>query len=59
MCNRRLFGGYALIQQPGPAHVAPDLAIPASALGVTRLRPVAGAGDHEHLGFVTEAVKPG
>ena len=59
MRNRQLCGGYALIQQPGPADIAPVIVTPADALGVTRLRPIAGAGDHQHLGFVTEAVEPG
>ena len=59
MRNRQLFGGYALIQQPGLAYSLLTATVPASALGVTGLRPVAGAGNHEHLGFVAEAVKPG
>ena len=59
MRNRRLFGGYALIQQPGLAYSLLTATVPASALGVPGLRPVAGPGDHEHLGFVAEAVESG
>ena len=59
MHNRRLSGGYALIHQPGLAHGLPILVVPAGTLCATRLRSVAGTGDHQHLSFVTETVESG